>query len=593
MNQTSTGFGIAKRLYAVSALITLGLAALAVFAWSSLHQAADMADFTAKNRVPQLNAMAELELNVTQTSLQLRHAILARNPQELQDTLNYIGEKRKHMDEVLGDFEKRLFSPEGKAHFGQIPPLLADFWRAGEANVALIREGKKDEAFAYLVDTTIPKRNALLKVLHSGAEIQSAGLENDIGRVEEQVLTASSLVAVSAAVIAALLVGFSAWVAGQLRRRVALAQGMAEKVRDGDLTTTEADTARDEFSPLLSAMREMQASLSRVVTTVRQNAEGVATASAQIAQGNQDLSSRTEQQASALEETSASMEEMGSTASQNADNARAASQLAASASAVAVQGGEVVSQVVATMREIQHSSQKISDIIGTIDGIAFQTNILALNAAVEAARAGEQGRGFAVVAGEVRTLAQRSAEAAKEIKQLISASVERVEQGTTLVDQAGSTMQEVVQSIQRVTDIVGEISSASQEQNAGVNQVSEAVSNMDQTTQQNAALVEESASAAASLRTQADQLLQAVSVFRTDGGRSSGFSPVSAVSQTLASVAAPPALAAPVARKPAAVAPAVRRDPPRAKPAAAAGPVSAPAAKPVPAGDANDDWESF
>jgi methyl-accepting chemotaxis protein len=591
MNKNSIGFGITRRLYALSIGITLALAALAVYAWVSLHHAAELATFAEKNRVPQLEAMAELELNVTQISLQIRHAILARNPQELQETLSYIGEKRKHMDGVLGDFEKRLFSPEGKAHFSQLPPLFAEFWRAGEANIALIQEGRKEEAFAYLVDTTIPKRNLLLKALHAGADIQSDGLENDIGRVESQVKTTSVLVATSAAVIAVLMLGFSAWVASQLRRRVALAQGMAEKVRDGDLTTTAADTARDEFTPLMAAMREMQTSLSRVVTTVRQNAEGVATASAQIAQGNQDLSSRTEQQASALEETSASMEEMGSTASQNADNARAASQLAASASSVAVQGGQVVSQVVATMREIQHSSQKISDIIGVIDGIAFQTNILALNAAVEAARAGEQGRGFAVVAGEVRTLAQRSAEAAKEIKQLINASVERVEQGTALVDQAGNTMQEVVQSIQRVTDIVGEISSASQEQNAGVSQVSEAVSNMDQATQQNAALVEESASAAASLRQQADQLLQAVSVFRTDGGRGGALSPVAAVSPVLHTPVITPApvvrrLAAPTAGRP---------TPPRSRPlvAKSPAPASAPVSPSLPAGDAGGEWESF
>jgi methyl-accepting chemotaxis protein len=258
----------------------------------------------------------------------------------------------------------------------------------------------------------------------------------------------------------------------------------------------------------------MKDRLAQIVGNVRQGSQGVSTASAEIAQGNNNLSARTEQQASALEETAASMEELSATVRQNADNAKRANQLAQSASTVAIRGGEVVNQVVATMKGINDSSRKIADIIGVIDGIAFQTNILALNAAVEAARAGEQGRGFAVVASEVRSLAGRSAEAAKEIKNLITDSVQRVELGSTLVDQAGVTMTEVVGSIKRVTDIMGEISIASSEQSQGVGQVSEAVTQMDHVTQQNAALVEEMAAAADSLKAQAQELVASVSVFK-------------------------------------------------------------------------------
>jgi methyl-accepting chemotaxis protein len=316
--------------------------------------------------------------------------------------------------------------------------------------------------------------------------------------------------------IAAVLLG--AFFAFVLTRSIVSPIGQASTsarlIADGDLTEDVAIDGKDEAADLLNALKDMQTNLSRVVAGVRSGAEGVATASAQIAQGNNDLSARTEQQASALQQTAASMEQLSSTVRQNADNARQANQLAMSASTVAVQGGEVVGRVVETMKGINDSSRKISDIISVIDGIAFQTNILALNAAVEAARAGEQGRGFAVVASEVRSLAQRSAEAAKEIKLLISDSVGRVEQGTQLVDKAGHTMSEVVQSIRRVTDIMGEISAASTEQSQGVAQVGEAVTQMDQATQQNAALVEESAAAAGSLQTQAEQLVQAVAVFK-------------------------------------------------------------------------------
>ena len=316
-----------------------------------------------------------------------------------------------------------------------------------------------------------------------------------------------------------LLAGLAlAWVLTRsITRPIANAGGLADAVASGDLSQSLVAEGRDELAGLTKSLSGMSINLHELVGKVRQSADSIATASAQIAQGNLDLSQRTEQQASALEETAAAMEELSSTVRQNAGSARHANELAHSASTVAIRGGKVVSQVVETMKGINDSSRRIADIIGVIDGIAFQTNILALNAAVEAARAGEQGRGFAVVASEVRSLAGRSADAAKEIKTLIADSVERVTGGTVLVDQAGATMNEVVASVMRVTDIMGEISTASAEQSAGVTQVGDAITQMDHATQQNAALVEESASAAESLREQAGQLVAAVAVFKLNG----------------------------------------------------------------------------
>ncbi|MFO6420839.1 methyl-accepting chemotaxis protein [Hylemonella sp. W303a] len=395
---------------------------------------------------------------------------------------------------------------------------------------------------------------------------------------------------------------------------------LAETVAAGDLSSRVVVEGKDETAQLLRSLAHMQENLSRVVSTVRVGSESVATASAEIAQGNQDLSARTETQASSLEETAASMEELSSTVTQNADNARQANQLAQSASSVAVEGGEVVSQVIETMRGISDASKKIADIISVIDGIAFQTNILALNAAVEAARAGEQGRGFAVVAGEVRNLAQRSAEAAKEIKTLITDSVHRVEAGTTLVDQAGNKMSEIVQGIKRVTDLVGDISAASTEQSQGVAQVGEAVQQMDQVTQQNAALVEQMAAAANSLKGQAHELVQAVAVFKLlDGqGGARASAPkglgahVAPASAHAAPTVAPPTTqsaagdspqrpavsslsrpATTAASKPLAK-PAARSAPPQAAlPASATTPIKAPPAAAASARGEEGDWETF
>ena len=510
----NTNFGIAKRLYLVSFVLIAALIALAVSASGTLNHAADQADKTGALRVPQLVVVADVELDITRISLQLRHALLVSTPTDLSATLAHIADKRKQVESALQKFEAGLFTPEGKEAWAKIQPVVKDFWAVAEPNIALAAAGKKDEAFKMLVEKTIPARNALLEVLDTEKKRQYVALVGELTVLKEDGIFARNMIIGVVAAIALGLLAFSWYIGSLLKRRVTASQVVAERVRDGDLTTPVIDSGRDEFSPLLASLGDMQTSLTRVVSTVRSGSEGVATASAEIAQGNHDLSGRTEQQASALEETAASMEELSATVKQNADSARQANQLAISASTVAVKGGEVVAQVVETMKGINDSSRKISDIIQVIDGIAFQTNILALNAAVEAARAGEQGRGFAVVASEVRSLAGRSAEAAKEIKTLIGASVERVEQGTAQVDEAGVTMTEVVSSIRRVTDLMGEISAASNEQAAGVAQVGEAVTQMDQVTQQNAALVEEMAAAASSLKAQAQDLVQTVAVFK-------------------------------------------------------------------------------
>ncbi len=395
-------------------------------------------------------------------------------------------------------------------------------------------------------------------------------------------------------VSALLSVLFAVLVTRSVARPAQQAVQAASQIASGDLTQAIPPAGNDEMGQLMAALEQMRSKLDSVVQHVRHNAESVAMASEEIASGTTDLSSRTEEQASALQQTAASMEQLSSTVRQNADSALQANQLALGASQVAAQGGDVVGEVVTNMRGITESSRKIADIIGVIDSIAFQTNILALNAAVEAARAGEQGRGFAVVAGEVRTLAQRSAEAAKEIKLLINNSVDSITAGTALVDRAGHTMTEVVSSIRRVTDLVGEISAASSEQSQGVSQVGEAITQMDSTTQQNAALVEESAAAAESLKRQAQELVQAVSHFKTTSAITAPAAqpPRSALvpaRTASASRTEPAAKAKPqTVATPAKVAPAQP-----VVPARLASPSARAATPPATAGGAEDDWETF
>jgi methyl-accepting chemotaxis protein len=384
----------------------------------------------------------------------------------------------------------------------------------------LSKAGQNDQALDLMFNETNNLQTVYIKSLKTFIEYENRTLKDASDAAEKTAGFAQKmLIAIFMAVLASglfIAVAITRGLLKSLGGEPEYATAIAGKIAAGDLTVT-VETKADDASSLLFAMKTMRDSLAKVVGEVRSGTDTIATASNQIASGNLDLSSRTEEQASSLGETAASMEQLTSTVKQNADNARQANQLAVSASSVAVKGGSVVSQVVDTMGSINASSRKIVDIIGVIDGIAFQTNILALNAAVEAARAGEQGRGFAVVASEVRSLAQRSAAAAKEIKTLIGNSVEQVDTGGKLVAEAGATMEELVNSVKRVTDIMGEILAASQEQSAGIEQVNQAIGQMDQATQQNAALVEQAAAAAASMQSQAANLAQLVSVFTLHG----------------------------------------------------------------------------
>ena len=477
------------------------------------------------------------------------------------------------------------------AYAGKAQPVLAQLESGGYDNAAvadkLLSRAKDDVAAAEKLIEDV--RAALLK----DADAAQARAES----TQSRVLTAFIVVL---ALAAAVVVPLTLLNMQSICKPLAQAELLADAIAKGDLTSAGMEIeGKDEASHLLRSLQHMQQSLQNLVSQLRTSADSIRTASVEIATGNQDLSSRTEQTAGNLQQAASSMEQLTGTVKQTADSARTANQLASSAFSAAAKGGEVVGQVVSTMDEINASSKKISDIIGVIDGIAFQTNILALNAAVEAARAGEQGRGFAVVAGEVRSLAQRSAEAAREIKTLIGASVERVETGARLVQEAGSSMQEIVSSVQRVTDIIGEITAAASEQSDGIGQVNQSVVQLDQMTQQNAALVEESAAAAESLKDQAERLAQAVDQFRVSSSHSAPIraalaSPAKpALSQTATPAAKPAPRPSAASSKPAAGAKSATTLA-SAKPAAVVPPKPAP--KPSAAlasAQADGDWETF
>ncbi len=497
-------------------LVALLLAVASVAIWSMGNMRASTVEINT-NWLPSVEVLAQMNTAKSDFRVyELRH-ILSTDDAAMADVERRMDAKLAEFDKFRESYVKLISSDEER----RIHEAFAADWKAyllvHGRMLALSRKNENEEAKKLMFGESRRLYDSAAEALLKAIDLNHKGAIDEGANSDKVYASARTTMVAGAAFSVALAIGLALLVIRSIVRQLggepAEASRIASAIAEGDLTQSIVVKAGDHTS-LISRLAAMQQSLQQVVSGVRQNSESVATASAQIAQGNQDLSSRTEEQASALQQTAATMEQLGTTVRNNADSAKQANQLAQGASSVAAQGGSVVGKVVTTMQGISDSSRKIGDIIGVIDGIAFQTNILALNAAVEAARAGEQGRGFAVVASEVRSLAQRSAEAAKEIKTLIGRSVEQVEQGTVLVDQAGKTMGEIVGSIQRVSDIVAEITSASVEQSSGVQQVGEAVSQMDQATQQNAALVEESAAAAESLKGQAQQLVQAVAVFK-------------------------------------------------------------------------------
>ncbi|HAT32315.1 MAG TPA: methyl-accepting chemotaxis protein [Janthinobacterium sp.] len=517
---------IGTRLGLAFALVVLLLGAVALISVTRIMRINAATEEILQNHYAKAVLANTIEAGANVQANYLRNAIIgAQDPAQLASALVKEESVGKKNTELMATLKGKIDTPKGERLFKAMGDAREAYTRVRVANVKLLQEGKGAEAGVHLLTQLQAPQNEYFAALAAMSEFQGelmtrAGERAAADGRQAVVLT---LGLSGFAVLLSIILG--ALLSRSICRPINEAVKVAQTVASGDLSTRIEVASRDETGLLMSALKEMNGKLLNIVGQVRLGTDAIAAGSSAIATGNMDLSSRTEQQASSLEETASSMEELTSTVKQNGDNARQANQLALSASDVAVQGGQVVSQVVETMGSINASAKKIVDIIGVIDGIAFQTNILALNAAVEAARAGEQGRGFAVVASEVRNLAQRSAGAAKEIKALIDDSVEKVELGSRLVHQAGTTMDEIVASVKRVTDIMGEITSAGREQELGIEQINQAITEMDVVTQQNAALVEESAAAAEALQDQAGNLARVVGVFKLDGAHA-GAAPV-------------------------------------------------------------------
>ncbi|WP_039784788.1 methyl-accepting chemotaxis protein [Herbaspirillum huttiense] len=579
---------ISARLAACFGILVAVMCLIAGVGMQSLHSISKASRIVVEDRYVKIALVMEIRENVNSAARNLRNAMLGRNPDEAKRYLDRGAANSAKTTESMNQIEKLISTPRGKELFKAIQDARATYSTSRDKLRELILQQKKEEATEVLFNEVIPKQDRYFDVLNDFVAFQRTLMDESVAEGQQTSDSAIALMLELSAVAILLCVLAAWWVTRSITRPLNEAVDVASAVAQGDLTVQIGETTRDETGKLLASLKAMNQNLHRIVSEVRTGSDTINTASSEIASGNLDLSSRTEEQAGALEETASAMEELTSTVKQNADNARQANQLAASASDVAVQGGSVVGQVVQTMGEINEASKKIVDIISVIDGIAFQTNILALNAAVEAARAGEQGRGFAVVASEVRTLAQRSASAAKEIKALIDDSVTRVDNGSRLVEQAGSTMSEVVASVKRVTDVVAEISAASNEQSDGIEQINHAIVQMDEVTQQNAALVEQAAAAAQSLQEQSGRLVETVSIFKLSSQETPRAQPArkpvppKASSKPVAAAPAAPAKAAVAAPVPA----------PKALPAKPAAPASAKAGSKAMAAD-DGDWEQF